>query len=118
MTAAVYNLYIEQGATFQKTLTWKDSSGTPINLTGYTSRMQFRRSAASADALYTASTTNGDITLGGSAGTIAIAIDATDTAAFDFGCAAYDLEVESAGGIVYRLLEGGVEVSLEVTRGV
>ena len=117
MTAAVYNLYIEQGTTFSKTLTWKDSSGNPINLTGYTARMQFRRSAASADALYTASSTGGQITMGGALGTVAIVLPATDTAAFDFGCAVYDLEVESAGGIVTRLLEGGVEVSLEVTRG-
>ena len=118
MTAAVYNLYIEQGATFQKTLTWKDSSGNPINLTGYTARMQFRRSAASADVLYSATTTNGKITLGGVAGTVALVLPAADTELFDFGCAVYDLEVESSGGTVYRLLEGGVEVSLEVTRGV
>jgi len=117
MPAAVYNLYIEQGATFQKTLTWKDSSGSAIDLTGYTARMQFRRSAASSEVLYSATTENGAITLGGAAGTIAIVISATATAAFTFGCAVYDLEVISSGGVVYRLLEGGVEVSLEVTRG-
>lgn len=117
MAAAVYNLNIEQGATYTRVLTWKDSSGNPINLTGYTARMQFRRNASSSEILYDANTTNGKIVLGGTAGTITFTISATDSAAFAFGCAVYDLEIESAGGQVTRLLEGGVEVSLEVTRG-
>lgn len=116
MPAATYDLYIEQGATFVKQITWKDSSGTPVDLSGYTARMQFRSSVNSDTILFSATTTNGKITLGGAAGTIDIEIDATDTTAFAFVSAVYDLELESASGFVTRLLEGGVEVSKEVTR--
>ena len=116
MSAAVYNFFIEQGATFQKTITWKDSSGTAINLTGYTARMQFRRVVSATEVLFSATSSNGIIVLGGAAGTIAITIPATTTEAFTFVDAVYDLELQSSGGIVTRLMEGGVAVSKEVTR--
>lgn len=116
MSAGTYDFYIEQGATFTKTVTWKDSNGSPINLTGYTARMQFRPSVNSSTVLASATTENGKIVLGGGDGTIAITFSATDTAAFGFISAVYDLELASSGGFVTRLLEGGVEVSKEVTR--
>jgi len=37
-----FNIDVKQGATFQLTITWNDSAGTPINLTGYTARAQAR----------------------------------------------------------------------------
>lgn len=116
MPAATYDLFVEQGATFIKTITWKDSAGDEVNLTGYTARMQFRSSVNSSTILASATTEDGRIVLGGAAGTIAITFDADDTAAFNFVSAVYDLELESAAGFVTRLLEGGVEVSKEVTR--
>lgn len=116
MSAAVYDLYIEQGATFVQPLVWKDSNGDPVDLTSYAARMQFRSSISSSTVLFSATTANGRIALGGALGTITITIDADDTAAFGFVSAVYDLELESASGFVTRLLEGGVEVSKEVTR--
>jgi hypothetical protein len=116
MPAAVYDLFIEQGATFVKTITWNDSAGTPVDLTGYTARMQFRSSVNSSTILFSATTENSRITLGGALGTIDITFSATDTTAFAFVSAVYDLELQSGTGFVTRLLEGGVEVSKEVTR--
>jgi hypothetical protein len=119
MSAGIYDIYIEQGATFQKIITWKDSSGTAINLTGYIARMQFRSQPTSDTVLFEATTENGRIALGGAAGTVTITITATLTAGFDFGCAVYDLELQSSsqsGAVVTRLLEGSVNVSKEVTR--
>ena len=116
MAAATYDLYVEQGATYQLDITWKQPNDTPVNLTGYTARMQFRKNKNATEVLFSGTTSNGIITLGGTAGTIAIRIPATTTDDFTFGCALYDLELESAGGIVYRLVEGSVEVSKEVTR--
>jgi hypothetical protein len=119
MAAGIYDIYIEQGATFQRVITWKDSSGNAINLTGYIARMQFRPQITSETILFTATTENGKIVLGGAAGTVTITITATETAAFDFCSAAYDLELQSSalsGAVVTRLLEGCVNVSKEVTR--
>lgn len=116
MAAGTYDIFIEQGATFVKGIIWKDSEGDPVDLDGYTARMQFRPSVNSNTIYFSCTTENGRITLGGALGTIDISIDADDTAAFEFISAVYDLELESAGGFVTRLLEGGVEVSKEVTR--
>ena len=115
MPAATHDIYIERGATFIRTITWKDSTGALVNLTGYTARMQIRQKLSSATPLI--SLVNGSgITLGGVAGTIAIEITDTVTTALDIRQGVYDLELVSGGGIVTRLIEGGVEVSKEVTR--
>ena len=43
MAAAQYDILIEQGATFSRTFVWKDSSEVAVDLTGYTARMQIRK---------------------------------------------------------------------------
>ena len=40
MTAAKYDIQIEQGATFRRVLRWEQSDGTPVDLTGATAKMQ------------------------------------------------------------------------------
>ena len=42
MAAGIYDIIIEQGATFTLSATWKDSAGAAINLTSYSARMQVR----------------------------------------------------------------------------
>lgn len=114
--AGTLHLTIEQGATYDPVLTWGDQAGTPIDLTGYIARMQIRASVEAVTTLHEATTANGQIVLGGAAGTVTFNIPAVDTAAMDFEEAVYDLEVESAGGHVTRLVEGSVYLSPEVTR--
>lgn len=111
-----FDITINQGATFELTITWKDSAGTAINLSGYTARMQVRETYSSTTPIV--SLTNGaGITLGGAAGTIAIVISATTTAALAAPFSGvYDLEIVSAGGVVTRLVQGTATVSAEVTR--
>lgn|SRR5574343_526082 len=117
MAASTYDILIEQGATFQLNLVWKDSGGTPINLTGYTARMQVRHKLADTSPLLDFTTENGAITLGGVLGTISILGLATLTDALTVKSGVYDLELVSAGGIVTRLIEGGVTITPQVTRG-
>lgn len=114
--AGTLHLTIEQGATFDPVLTWGDQAGVPIDLTGYSARMQIRATVESAAIIHEATTVNGQIVLGGAAGTVTFAIPATATELFTFDEAVYDLEVESAGGHVTRLVEGVVYLSPEVTR--
>lgn len=111
-----YDLEIKQGATLSLTATWKDSTGTAVNLTGYTARMQVR-STYDATSTILSLTSGSGITLGGSAGTIAITASATTTAALTAPWSGvWDLELVSGGGEVTRLLEGAATVSPEVTR--
>lgn len=112
-----YDFTIYQGANFDTTLTWK--TGTPataVNLSGYTGRMQVRESVASTAVALELTTSNGRMTLGGAAGTIALAITAADTTTLTPGFYVFDVELVSGGGVVTRLLEGRVTVSAEVTR--
>jgi hypothetical protein len=88
----------------------------PVNLTGYTARMQIRATLDATVVIVSLTTENGGITLGGTAGTLALLLTAVATAAFTFSTAVYDLEIISAGGVVTRLLSGNVVLSKEVTR--
>lgn len=115
MPAGIYNITAEQGATLTRTVTWKNSVGDPINLTGYTARMQVRADYDSTTAVLTLTTENGGITLGGSAGTIVITATATATAALSASTYVYDLELV-LGSTVTRLIQGSFVVNAEVTR--
>ncbi|NDD53289.1 hypothetical protein EBZ39_05355 [bacterium] len=114
MVAGLYDITIEQGATFQMSLTWKDSTGTPVNLTGYSARMQVRENYE-ADNTLVSLVSPTDITLGGALGTIAITIAASTTQLLQLDEAVYDLELVT-GSTVTRLLQGKATISREVTR--
>jgi hypothetical protein len=57
-----------------------------------------------------------DIVLGGSLGTILATISATATQSLTIQEGVYDLELQSTGGVVTRLLQGKAIISREVTR--
>ena len=113
MLAGVYNLTIDQGATFGRTITVRDADNA---LYDFTARMQIRSEIDSADVMIELTTENGRITLGGAAGTILLSIAAADTANLSTD-GVYDLEIiNGSTGRVDRLLRGAVKVELEVTR--
>jgi hypothetical protein len=117
MPAGIYNMKVEQGVTFSQNMTWKIDSNV-VNLSGYTARMNVRTSRSGrvpANILILALTSGDGITLGGAAGTIRIDLSATQTSNISAGTYAYDLELESAGEEVTRLLSGTFTVSPEVT---
>ena len=117
--AGLYNITCQQGATFQRQVTWTDSARDAYNLTGYTARMQVRDNVSSNTIVIALSTTagsGGTITLGGTAGTVDLLIPAANTATLTAGQYVYDLELVSGGGVVTRLLEGNFKVTAEVTR--
>lgn len=115
LTPGNYDITLYQGATFAQTLTWKNSEGSAINLTGFSARMMAREHL-DAEAFLTLTTENGGITLGGVAGTIALAVTATDTAALTASRGVYDMELVDGAGKVQRLLQGNIYISREVTR--
>jgi len=113
MAAGKYNFTIEQGTTFSRTFTWKDNSNNPINLTGYTAKLEIKDFKGN---LLETLTSGSGITLGGSSGTIAVSIAAVVTTTFTFDSARYDLKMTDASGNVTRLLEGVVVLDPEVTQ--
>jgi len=109
------NLTLSQGATWNVSLTYNDGDGDPINLTGFSARMQARNFYTSESTVFDIDSTN-DITLGGTAGTIQISVDAATTAAIGAAQYVYDMEIVSGSGEVTRLIEGTLIVTPEVTR--
>lgn len=114
MAAGNYNFKIEQGSTFVEVLTWRVGQ-TPVDLTGFTAKMQLRNDINSG-VLLELTTENGRIALGGTAGTITINLPAADTALLTFEKAVYDLQLISPDNVVTRLLKGHVTIDPEVTR--
>jgi len=114
MTTDIYDITIDQGATFSLTITWEISSS-PVDLTGYSARMQARHSV-NASATFIDIDSGSEIVLGGVLGTLAITLSDTVTAAITEQCGVYDLELVSGAGVVTRLLQGSITVSREVTR--
>lgn len=96
----------------------QDVSGSvvPYNVTGWTARMQFRSSIASPTVLDEFTTENGRIVVNGAAGQFTLKASATQTSAWSFTSAVYDLEIVDTSGNVIRLLKGNVVVDPEVTR--
>jgi hypothetical protein len=127
MAAGKYSFVIEQGATTDFQIDWTDDLGSPINLTGMHARMQVRPAPDSSEIFVNLSSSLSNscgtgLNLSGSVGTnplssgsIGIYISAQSSSLLTFGEAYYDLEVVN-GCEVYRLLEGKVRLSKNVTR--
>lgn len=113
---AVWKIVLEQGETWRPVLTLKDATGAVVDLTSYSARMQVRETIESPSPVITLTSSGGGITIDGAAGTLALRLPAEVTAALPWTHAVYDLEIESPGGDVTRLLKGEVEVNREVTR--
>lgn len=115
-----YNLTIEQSATFQHTVNWKDPEGNPIDLTGFRVRLQGRASARASTTLLdfdsAAPASGQSITALDESGSFTITFTAAYTGALTFEMADYDLTATSPGGFVYRLHEGKLSVRPGVTR--
>lgn len=112
------NLTVYKGSTFLKSFQWKTGEPlTPVNLTGYKIRAQFRAKQSSPDILQEFSTTNGKLVITDVlTGKFQLVLTAAETSAILYKSAVYDLEVEDATEFVIRLIEGSVTVVPEVTR--
>ena len=128
MAAGKYNFTIEQGTTVKLELAYKDASGSAIDLTGYSGRMQIRPDYAdntTTSYIYLSSSLATDgtgLNFSGSnglnppaSGTIGLFISAVSSSNLNFETALYDIEIES-GSLVTRLLQGTIKLSREVTR--
>jgi uncharacterized protein YegP (UPF0339 family) len=118
--AGTYSLYIDAGADFSIRFNVKNSDGTIVDLTGYSARMQVRRLHTSATVDLSLTSPVGGLSVGGSDGNVDIDITNAQTAALCVNNAEsvyfYDLEVQSEGGQVTRVVEGKVIVKPQITR--
>lgn len=126
MRAANYDIYMEQGATFRMDVRWTDSAGIPQDLGPVSIGMMLRATKDSSTAIISGfydhelDTPTGDIEIikevPYSLGVFRLQIDRDITTLLTFNQARYDLETHRYGE-TFRLLEGPVFFSKEVTRG-
>lgn len=118
VSAARLDLVMEQGATFERNIYYKDSDNNPIDISGWTAAMQIRQYRDSEDALLTLTSSAGDIIMAGPTGHLEIHIPANEMDDLTFSWGYYDLELYPGGDTTraFRLLEGRVKLTKEVTR--
>jgi hypothetical protein len=111
MPAAYSNLYLEQGSTFNTTITLDDVYGDNYNLVGFTANSQIRKSyySSNATAVFTA-------TIDANSATISLSLPSTTTANISPGRYVYDTTITDTNRNVTRILEGVIDVSPCVTR--
>jgi hypothetical protein len=112
MPAARKDIVIEQGATFGLQLTLRLNATTPLTLTNYLIRAQLRE-----DYSETSTPINFTITQRNDAqGSFILSLTATTTGGMKPVKYVYDVEIESPGGEVTRVMKGTAAVDPEVTR--
>jgi len=116
MTAGIYNATVDQGSVWSVVFVYLNPDDVPIDLTGYTARMQLRQDYNSETADLTLSTAGGGISIVGSTGTITVIATDEQTELLESGFYLYDLEL-SSGGVVSRLVQGQLTIAEQVTRG-
>lgn len=124
MSARLTPLTIEQGATFEFSFQWCEDStttpgtpGDPIDLTNAILRMQIRKTQQSPVLVEaTSDGTTPFITHNGPGGIVTVKLPAEETNKLSTKQPSYDLEVVLPGGDVYRLIEGVVTVSPNITQ--
>lgn len=104
------NLVIDQGATWNSTVTLTDPDGNYIDLSSYTGAAQMRKHYTSSTAIVFT------VQLGGANGTITLSLSANATGNVSAGRYLYDVELTDSSGTISRVFEGTVTVNPNVTR--
>ncbi len=125
MPAGKYNFTIEQGADFNRTFTYKPTDWEAALWTAdsgavATAKMHIREAKGASDTIITLESGSGIGVVpnnGAENVAISISIGASLTEAMNFRLGYYDLEIVNTLGNVYRILEGYVMLSREVTVG-
>lgn len=88
----------------------------PVDLSGYTARMQLRAKVDSTDTIDEYTTGNGLIILNTTDSFIQFDVSAAITKLYTFSTAVYSLELESGIGVVSSIATGTITLVKEVTR--
>jgi len=111
MAAGYQELFLEQGTTFNTTITLDDVDSEPYNLTGFQAKSQMKKSYYSANA-----TANFVVTITDAInGSISISLDSANSANITAGRYVYDVAIKDTSNNVTRVLEGIVNVLPRVT---
>lgn len=110
--ATISNLFIDQGSDFSAIVTLNNQNGTPINLTDFLVKSQFRKSYQSSTAVTFTVTVHNALQ-----GKIRIQLPADSSSNVAAGRYLYDVEITSSlTSEKKRVLEGIVVLTPEITK--
>jgi hypothetical protein len=112
----IKNYLIYQGTTFMLDFDWGIAEY-PL-VANCKAAMQIRKDIKAEDVICEATTENGKIIISLIENRIKIKIPASETSLFDFDKAVYDIELEFPNHDRFRIVQGQLSLSLEVTRNV
>tara|TARA_B100001175_G_C19452844_1_gene612245 strand:+ start:409 stop:744 length:336 start_codon:yes stop_codon:yes gene_type:complete len=110
--ATISNLFIDQDADFTTTVTVNDSTGSALDLTGYTASAMIRKSYKSTTSTAFTVAFESPRTLG----QVTLSLTDTQTGALGAGRYVYDLVIITSGGDKTRVVEGIVTIKPSVSR--
>lgn len=113
MPAGYTELFLEQGADFNMSITLDDVGGDAFNLVNYSASSQMRKSYYSSNATATFSVSTGGANA--ALGVITMTLDSANTANITAGRYVYDVSISNGSNRI-RVLEGIVNVSPQVTK--
>jgi len=103
------NFVLDQGCTFSKVVTAKDSAGANVTISSGTAAGKMRQSYHSSNNVHAFTTA-----VEGS--NVTISLTSTQTTAISDGNYIYDVEYTQSGGDIERVVEGIITVSPEATK--
>ena len=109
--AILANLFIDQGTDFTIVVDVSDATGEILNLSGYVSAGQIRKTYGSSTIVATFTTTNANAT-----GKVTMSLTDTQTSALEPGRYVYDMNITSSAGVTTRVVEGQAIITPGVTR--
>lgn len=114
------NLTIHQGEPYGVEMRFFDKNGTPVDLTGYTARMEARERVADEETKFSWSTDTGELVIDGDEGrlTFAVSQDAVNALSTDnlMHIWVYDLFLDDPSGRSRKACKGTVTIDPRVTR--
>jgi hypothetical protein len=109
--AIVANLFIDQGTDFEIVVDVSDATGETLNLTGYSSAAQIRKTYGSTGTAATFTTAHGTPT----EGKVTLTLTDTQTTGLTSGRYVYDMNITSGAGVTTRVVEGQAIITPGVT---
>ena len=106
--AIIANLFIDQGTDFTVTVDVSDATGGVLDLTGYSTAAQIRKTYGSSNVSAIFTTTTGTPSQG--------KVTDTQTSGLSAGRYVYDLNITSGAGVTTRVVEGQAIITPGVTR--
>jgi hypothetical protein len=109
------NFEIDQNTTFTFVIEYKDPTGTPINLTGASAKLQVRDTKGGSKLAFTLTSPASGITIDPLLGKLTVRMTPTQTNKLFYPKSSYDLMITDSNTVKTKLIEGFITLSRSVT---